>query len=143
MSKPKTNLRDLTNKQLFGRLQSAEQRVYALKDELNRRERIVFYGSEAPELREFNVAVTADFWTTIQAKDETDAIRVLEEIGWLEWYDTHPGGAVVVLNSEIEYEEPVPVEEIEAMRADAAERLKKIEASMKTVGADGIANSIH
>src|SRR6266571_790829 len=98
MTKPETNLRDLTNKQLVDRLHSFEQRIYEMKGEVNRRERIGVYGSEAPELREFNVAVAATFWTTVQARDEADAIRVVKEIGWLEWDGSTPGDAVVVEN---------------------------------------------
>jgi hypothetical protein len=142
MNKHKTNLHDFTDRQLVDRLHSAERRVYDMKGEVTRRERLGLYGSDTPDLQAFNVAVTANFWTTVRAKDKADAIRVLEEIGWLEWDGSTPGNAVAVDDHTIEYEEPALVEEIEAMRDDAAKRLKKIEAE-ELVDAGGAASSAH
>lgn len=137
MTKPKTKLSDLTKRSLNNRITSAEWRVYDLKEELDRREKIARYGTETPELREFNIAAMAEFSTRVQAKDEADAIRVFENSGWLDWDDTQPGGAVVVEGYWLTHHAPLAVEAVEMIRADAAKRLKKIEASRKIVGVDG------
>jgi hypothetical protein len=146
MKKPKTKLSDLTKRTLNNRITSAERRIYDMKEELARRERIARYGTETPELREFNVAVDATFWTTVKAKDEADAIAVLDggEVDFLEWYSTMPGEPIQVDDYQIEWDDPVPVEVAEEWQRDAVERMKKeIEARKRIVGADGIAVTVH
>jgi hypothetical protein len=96
MTKPKTNLADLTTKQLEGQIGSAERRLHALRAEMGRREKIAAYGTETPDLREYSVEACANFSLSIQARDEADARRVLDETTWLEWYGTTPNGAITV-----------------------------------------------
>ena len=133
MFKPKTKLSDLTKRSLNNRLASAERRIYDMKEELVRREKIARYGTETPELPEFNIAVEATFWLTVQGKDAADATTVLDETEWLAWYNTSPGQGIRVDDYSVESDDPAPVEAIEEWQRDAAERMKKVEATKQIV----------
>jgi hypothetical protein len=111
MTKSKINLTDLTTKSLKKRILSADKRIYALREELARREKIAVYGTDTPELNTYFVAVEASFSLTVQAVDKADARRVVDEAEWLEWYNTTPGDAVSVYDWMVEPGEPDTDEE--------------------------------
>ena len=143
MNKPKTKLSDLTKRSLNNRIASADRQIYDMREELARREKVARYGTETPELSEFNIAVEVTFWLTVQAKDEADATTVLNEAGWLGWYNTSPGEGIRVDNYSVESDDPLPVGLIEEWRRDAAERMKRIEATEQIVSADETIHSVH
>jgi hypothetical protein len=115
---------------LSKRINSADRRILEMKEELARREKIARYGTETPELRQFDVVVEATFWLTVQAKDEADATNVVDETDWLVWYDTSPGKGIQVDDYSVEAEAPALLEE-----DDPAEQMK-IEATKQIVSAD-------
>ena len=143
MNTPKTKLSDFTKRSLNNRITSAERQIYDMKEELARREKIARYGTETPELSELNIAVEVTFWLTVQAKDEADATTVVDETGWPAWYHTTPGQGIRVDNYWVESDDPLPVGLVEEWRRDAAERMKKIEATEQIVSADVTIHSVH
>jgi len=97
MTQAKTNLRDLSNRSLRNRISSAKNRLWLMREEEARREKIITYGTDKPDgLIEYDCCVTYDFPLTVKAKNEADAQRVVDEDGWLEWYFTNPAKNVTV-----------------------------------------------
>jgi hypothetical protein len=97
MTQAKTNLRDLSNRSLRNRISSAEDRLWLMREEEARREKINAYGTDTPRgLIEYECSVTFEFALTVRAKNEIDAKRIVDEDGWLEWYSTSPANNVTV-----------------------------------------------
>jgi hypothetical protein len=97
MAQAKTNLRDLSNRSLRNRISSAENRLWLMREEEARREKINAYGTDTPGgLIEYECSVTFEFALTVRAKNEIDAKRIVDDDDWLEWYSTNPANNVTV-----------------------------------------------
>jgi hypothetical protein len=100
MTQSKTKLTDLTIAALRKRISSTERRLWLMREEEARREKIITYGSDTPEgLREYEIAVTFEFALTVRAKDAADAQRIVDEDEWL-GYSTDPGEQIQVIESD-------------------------------------------
>jgi hypothetical protein len=80
MTQAKTNLSDLPIRSLRNRIASAKARLSLMEKEMDRRERVKVYGTDTPTgLKTYYVRMIQDSSLTVQARDEADAERVVEE----------------------------------------------------------------
>ena len=80
MTQAKTNLRDLPISSLRNRIASAHERLSLMEKEVERRERVKSYGTDTPAgLRTYDVRMIEDWSLSVEARDEADAERVVQE----------------------------------------------------------------
>jgi hypothetical protein len=96
MTQAKTKLTDLSTRNLRNRIVSAENRLWALRKEEARRDKIKTYGTDTPDLIEHEITVTMEFMLSVKAKDAGDAKRIVDEDAWFDWYLTNPANNVSV-----------------------------------------------
>lgn len=96
MTKPKTNLNDLTTRTLRNRLTTMNINRRSIEEVLAKREQQGIYRPDAANLKEYNVDVDVSFVLTVKAIDEDEADSLANNTDWIMWYANSPGDVVAV-----------------------------------------------